>query len=377
MSAGQNDAGQVDAGQVDAGQTRPLVRTDVGLMSGYHSPQLDVNIRLNTNEAATPPPAEFDRRLREAMSTLEWNRYPDRAAIALREAIAKLESTAPARVFVANGSNEVLQTLLLAFAGPGRSVAVFEPTYAMHSQIARVVGSQVVGGARGADLTLDIDIVRSVLAQEQPAVTFVCSPNNPTGIMETRDTITAAIDAVKPHRGLLVVDEAYGQFAPESSVQLVDEDVPLVVTRTFSKTWSMAGLRLGYAIGPAWLIAELEKVVLPYHLDSFKQLAGTIALGFESEMRDRVAHIVEERGKVAVGLSDLGCLTWPSGANFILFRPPADAQQTWEALVARSVLVRNCAGWPGTDGCLRVTIGTTEENDAFLAALRDVLPPGS
>ena len=181
MSAGQNDAGQVDAGQ-----TRPLVRTDVGLMSGYHSPQLDVNIRLNTNEAATPPPAEFDRRLRDAMSTLEWNRYPDRAAIALREAIATLESTAPARVFVANGSNEVLQTLLLAFAGPGRSVAVFEPTYAMHSQIARVVGSQVVGGARGAEFTLDIDIVRSVLAQEQPAVRFVCSPNTPTGIMETR-----------------------------------------------------------------------------------------------------------------------------------------------------------------------------------------------
>lgn len=150
MSAGQNDAGQVDAGQVDAGQTRPLVRTDVGLMSGYHSPQLDVNIRLNTNEAATPPPAEFDR-LVTAGSDVHTGMEPlsHRAAIALREAIAKLESTAPAWVFVANGSNEVLQTLLLAFAGPGRSVAVFEPTYAMHSQIARVVGSQVVGGARG------------------------------------------------------------------------------------------------------------------------------------------------------------------------------------------------------------------------------------
>ena len=174
--------------------------------------------------------------------------------------------------------------------------------------------------------------------------------------------------------GLLVVDEAYGQFAPWSALDLVGDDVPLVVTRTYSKTWSMAAARLGYLVGPAWLVAQLDKVVLPYHLDAFKQVAGTVALEFEPEMRERVAALVEERGRVAAVLADLPVDVWPSGANFILFRPRArSADEVWQGLLDRSVLVRNCASWPNLDGCLRVTIGTRAEDDLFLSALSEVL----
>jgi histidinol-phosphate aminotransferase len=230
----------------------------------------------------------------------------------------------------------------------------------------------VAVGERDADFALDVAEVRSVLADTSPAITFLCSPNNPTGMIEPEDLVrTVAAEAP----GLVVVDEAYGQFAPWSALELVDGERPLVVTRTFSKTWSMAAARLGYLVGPAWLVAQLDKVVLPYHLDALKQLAGTVALGFEDEMRARVAGIVEERGRLVAALSALAVDVWPSAANFVLFRPrERSGDQVWKDLVERSVLVRNCASWPRLDGCLRVTIGTPAEDDAFLAALREVLP---
>jgi histidinol-phosphate aminotransferase len=174
--------------------------------------------------------------------------------------------------------------------------------------------------------------------------------------------------------GLLVVDEAYGQFAPWSALDLIAEDRSLVVTRTYSKTWSMAAARLGYLIGPTWVVAELEKVVLPYHLDALKQEAGRIALDFVGDMEQRVSFLTEERGRVEAALRELPLEVWPSAANFILFRPTsAVADEVWQALVDRSVLVRNCSGWPGLHGCLRVTIGTRDEDDRFLTALREVL----
>jgi histidinol-phosphate aminotransferase len=174
--------------------------------------------------------------------------------------------------------------------------------------------------------------------------------------------------------GLLVVDEAYGQFALWSALGRVREDVPLVVTRTFSKTWSMAAARLGYLVGPSWVVAELEKVVLPYHLDALKQIAGVVALDFVADMESRVSHLVEERGRLEVALRELPCEVWPSGANFILFRPtPRAGADVWQELLDRSVLVRNCASWPRLEGCLRVTVGTRDEDDRFLSALREIL----
>jgi histidinol-phosphate aminotransferase len=346
-------------------------RDDVALMAGYHSPQVDVSVRLNTNEAPEPPPNGFVERLAEAMRSIAWHRYPDRGYGELRAAIAAQHGVAPEQVFAANGSNEVLQTLLLTYGGPGRTAAVFEPTYALHSHIARITGTAVATGDRTDDFALDMGEVRRVLAEATPAVTFLCSPNNPTGMIEPEAVVRDVADAAP---GLVVVDEAYGQFAPWSALELMTDERALVVTRTFSKTWSMAAARLGYLVGPRWLVTELDKVVLPYHLDAVKQLAGTVALGFGDEMRARVAALVEERGRVAAALGELPVDVWPSAANFILFRPqdrPGD--EVWRALLERSVLVRNCASWPGLDGCLRVTLGTPVEDDRFLSALSEVL----
>ena len=346
-------------------------RASVALMEGYHSPQLDVEVRLNTNESPVPPPPGFTEAVAKAASEVAWHRYPDRACTELRARIGELHGVGLEQVFVANGSNEVLQTLSLTYGGPGRSVAVFEPTYALHAHIARLTGTDVAEGERAEDFSLDLAEVRRVLGEARPVITYLCSPNNPTGMVETRATVEEVLTLAP---GLLVVDEAYGQFAPWSALELVDEDTPLVVTQTFSKTWSMAAARLGYLVGPSWVVAELEKVVLPYHLDAFKQAAGIAAVGFRREMEQRVAQLNEERGRLESALSDLPCDVWPSGANFVLFRPrTVEGGDVWRQLVDRSILVRNCSSWPRLDGCLRVTVGTRDEDDRLLAALGEIL----
>ena len=343
-------------------------------MEGYHSPQVDVAVRLNTNESPYPPPPEWQARVTEAVAAVEWQRYPDRDATELRARIADLHGVAPEQVFAANGSNEVLQTLLLAYGGAGRTAAVWEPTYALHSHIARVVGTAVAVGERASDFSIDLDEVRRVFTEADPSVAFLCSPNNPTGVVDDEATIQAVLEWTREHDALLIVDEAYGQFAPRSALSMVSDDVPLVVTRTYSKTWAMAAARLGYLVGPRWVVEQLDKIVLPYHLDAFTQIAGTIALDYVAEMQERVSHLVEERGRLVARLADLPVDVWPSGANFVLFRPHERAgDETWQALLDRGVLVRNCASWPRLEGCLRVTIGTAPEDDAFLDALTEIL----
>ena len=349
-------------------------RDDLVALEGYHSPQVRVDVRLNTNESPAPPPDGWVADLTQAVADVEWHRYPDRGASTLRARIAAMHGVAPEQVFAANGSNEVLQCLLLTYGGPGRSVGVFEPTYALHSHLAHITGTGVLVGERTADFALDPAEVDRVITGGRPTVTFLCSPNNPTGVVEPEEAVRDVLAKVEAVDGLLVVDEAYGQFAPWSALTLVDDDRPLCVSRTFSKTWSMAAARLGYVVGPSWLVAELDKVTLPYHLDALKQAAGTLALDYEDAMDERVAAIVEERGRLVTRLRDLDVDVWPSGANFVLFRPRSgDGDGVWQGLVDRSVLVRNCASWPRLDGCLRVTIGTPDEDDRFLDALEEIL----
>ena len=349
----------------------PTPRQSVAMMEGYHSPQLDVRIRLNTNESPFPPPAEWEDRLAQAVGQQWFHRYPDRTALALRTRIATHHGVGPENVFVANGSNEVLQTLCLAYGGPGAVALTSEPTYALHSHISRIAGMTVHEIARDDEFATNEASYIEALSTVAPALAFLCTPNNPTGNVESPEFVRAALKAVP---GLLVVDEAYGQFAPWSALELVADDVPLVVVRTFSKTWSMAGVRLGYLVGPAAVVDVLYKVVLPYHLDSLKQIAGELALDYEDAMVNRVEMLVAERERVASALACLPVQHWPSGANFVLFRPLGEHGATvWQALVDRGILVRNCASWPGLEGCLRVTIGTNEENTEFLGALADVL----
>jgi len=352
---------------------RILPRDDLRALEGYHSAQVDVPVRLNTNESPYAPPDAFVERWLGALRSVDYNRYPDRSAVALQTRLAEFLGQPDSRLFCANGSNEVLQTLLLTYGGPGRSAAMFEPTYALHSHIARLTGTDVVTGEREADYRIDPGAAAELIASARPSVVFVCSPNNPTGTVEDRDTLLQLADATADAGALLVVDEAYGEFAPESALELVDDARPLLVVRTYSKVWSLAAVRLGFAVGPAWVIEELEKVALPYALSVPTQLAGDVALDFRAEMDARVASLVEERGRVFAALADLpGLHPVPSGANFVLVRVDGDAHGLWQALLDRGVLVRDFSRWARVEGCVRVTIGTPEENDALLQAMREV-----
>jgi histidinol-phosphate aminotransferase len=356
--------------------TRPVpMRDDLVELTGYHSPQVDVEVRLNTNESPLPPPDEWLAELRQELGHIDFNRYPDRAATDLRAALADFHDVDASHVFCANGSNEVLQCLLLAYGGAGRKVALFEPTYALHRHIASVTATEVVSGWRGADHRLDLDVVDRVLETARPTITFLCSPNNPTGRAESTDVMEHVLERAP---GLVVVDEAYGQFAPSSALDLqrraVEGSDRLVVVRTFSKTWSMAACRLGYLVAAPDVVRACDAVALPYHLDAMTQAAGRLALRHVGAMEARVALLNEERGRLAAALADLPLETWPSDANFILFRPTSrTAREVWDDLLASSVLVRDCSTWPGLDECLRVTVGTPAENDRFLASLRSAL----
>ncbi|MGD0880465.1 MAG: histidinol-phosphate transaminase [Acidimicrobiales bacterium] len=353
----------------------PAVRPDLVALDGYHSAQVDVEVRLNTNESPLAPPAGWQEALSAAVADVDFNRYPDREAVGLRAALADSHGVDIDQVFCANGSNEVLQCLLLAYGGGSRTAALFEPTYTLHRHIARITATAVAAGRRRDDFSLDLDEVARVLAGSAPVITFLCSPNNPSGRADTPDEIET-VAGLAP--GLLVVDEAYGQFAPSSALDLRSADPAgtrhVVVVRTFSKTWSMAGARLGYLVADPDVVRACELVALPYHLDSVTQLAGRLALDYMQEMNERVAVIAEERGRIAAALAEMPVDTWPSDANFLLFRPMTkEAGAVWSDLVSASVLVRDCSQWPGLTGCLRVTVGLPEENDRFLAALTESL----
>jgi len=353
----------------------PLVvrRDDLASLEGYHSPQMPAEVRLNTNESPMSPPPAWPDAFASEIARIDANRYPDRHATALRVALAELHGVEPTEVFCANGSNEVLQCLLLAFGGPGRLAATFEPTYALHAFIARLTGTSVVSGSRNERFAVEFDDAKALLTEHSPTITFLCSPNNPTGNADPIELIERIV-GVAP--GLVVVDEAYGQFAPASATGL--RGLPgadgLVVVRTFSKTWALAAARLGYLLGDAEVVSACEAVALPYHLSAYTQAAGLAALRFRAEMEERVALVSEERGRVAAALGGLAVDAWPSVANFILFRPTArPASAVWQGLLDRSVLVRDVSGRAELAGCLRVTIGTAAENDRFLGALEESL----
>jgi len=354
----------------------PRIRDDLSMLEGYHSPQVDVRIRLNTNESPLPPPEQWAADLSKELLKVDWNRYPDRLTKQLCSDIADFHSVDASMVFAANGSNEVIQSLLLAYGGFGRKASVFEPTYALHSHISAITGTEVIVGECDEDFAIANEAIESVIEQ-RPNVLFLCSPNNPTGTVAPREFIESVVSKCAEIGALVVVDEAYGEFSDWSAVDLVREGSPIAVTKTFSKTWSMAGLRLGYMVAPEEIINNVRTVALPYHLDSVKQIAGSLALRHILDMESRIELLVKERQRMAERLLELPVEQWPSGANFILFRSTDNAKKTgedlWEALLDRSILVRNCSSWPRLEGCLRVTIGTPEENDSFLAHLEAIL----
>lgn len=347
------------------------LRPDLAGTSPYVSPQRPARYRMNTNESPYPPPPEVLEELRRAIAKIELNRYPDKDAAALLEALSAHTGHDPAGLWVANGSNEVFLHLLLACAGPGRRVLVFEPTYSLYGLIARISGAEVVALPRGEGFTVALDAAAAAIEEHAPEVVILCSPNNPTGNREPPAVVRALLE-IAP--GLVVVDEAYGEFSPAapSAAELLPAHPGLVVVRTLSKAWRLAGARIGYALGHPEQIALLRVVRLPYHLSALTQAAGVAALRHAGDIAWRASAIAAERDRISVGLQELGVRAFPSEANFVLFEVD-DPVQVWEALLARGVLVRSYAGVPGIERCLRVTAGLPEETDAFLSAMEEAM----
>ncbi len=346
------------------------IRDDLRGLTPYGAPQLDVAVRLNTNENPWPPPPDLVEDLSRAVlaAATSLNRYPDREALALRTALAGYlgHGLAAEQVWAANGSNEVLQQLLQAFGGPGRSALGFEPSYSMHSLIARATGTRWVAARRAADFTLSPEAAVAAVREHTPDVVFLCSPNNPTAGALHPQVVRAVLDTAE---GVVVVDEAYAEFSDQpSALGLLDRHPRLVVVRTMSKAFAFAGARVGYlAAGPA-VVDALRLVRLPYHLSALTQAAALVALGHAEQTLATVAKVKAERERVVAALHDTGVQTVPSDANFVLFGRFDDQRATWQALLDRGVLVRDV----GLPGWLRVTVGLPRENDAFLAALTAV-----
>ena len=353
----------------------PAVRDDLVDVVPYGAPQLDVPVRLNTNETALPPPEVFLAELARRIGSLELNRYPDRDAVELRRALAVREGLPPERVWAANGSNEVLLQLMQAYGGPGRSALLFRPGYSMYPELCRTTATQAHTVALSDDGRLTSsqlgDAVARIVAEHDPVITLLANPNNPTGALVDHDMVRALHDAVN---GLLVIDEAYIEFAaPGATSRPLLEELPrLVVSRTFSKAFRLAGLRLGYLLAPQQVVEDLLAVRLPYHLDAITQLGGIVALEQEAAFLDHRQETVDERDRVAHRLAQLdGIDVLPSSANFLLLH--ARRADLFDRLLERGVLVRDLSSAVGRPGTLRVTVGTPAENDAFLAALSVVL----
>lgn len=349
---------------------RPPLRPDLQSLSAYLAPQIDARVRLNTNECPFPLPEGFAAELAEAVRRIPFHRYPDRDATSLRKGLAELAGHPIDGVWAANGSNEVIQHLCLAYGGPGRRALVFEPTYSLHRLIPRMVGMEMVEGRLGERFRLDEDALDAV-RQAEPSVVFVCSPNNPTGNAQPIELIAPLCEATA---GVVIVDEAYGEFGGESAQGLLADHENLAIVRTFSKAFSMAGARLGYLLASPAIVEDLPKVRLPYHLSSLTQVAGEVAMRHLADAGSLLQRIRVERDRLIAGLADVpGIEPFPSDANFVLFRTPVEAERLWRALLDRGVLVRDVSAYRGLERCLRVTAGTSEETGAFLEAIPDAL----
>lgn len=360
---------------------RELLRPDLRGKTAYGAPQLEVAVRLNTNENSYPVPDDVVRDITAAVAEVapHLNRYPDREFTELRTALADyLTATsgvevAPDEVWAGNGSNEVLQHLLQAFGGTGRTALGFTPAYSMHPIISETVGTRWVDGRRGIGAAAPFDLtVESAVAQvreHRPNVVFLCSPNNPTGTALPLDLVRAVHDAAPD--AVVVVDEAYEEFAREgvpSALTLLEGRERLVVTRTMSKAFAFAGGRLGYLAAAPALTDMLRLVRLPYHLSTPTQAIALAALRHAPEMLSTVAVIKHQRDRIVEGLRRLGLDPVPSDANFVFFGGLPDSAAAWQALLDRGVLVRDV----GIPHYLRVTAGTPAETDAFLEAMAEV-----
>lgn len=354
------------------------IRDDLRDEHPYGAPQLDVAVRLNTNENPYALPDVVVNEIRHEISRIAMglNRYPDRDAVELRASLAAYLATQGApgltvnQVWAANGSNEIIQQLFMAFGGRNRSAIGFVPSYSMHSNIARSTQTAWVDGERGSGFSLSAESIVAQATRASANLIFLTSPNNPTGT-SLDPTIIQVVAAAMPS-ALIVVDEAYGEFLRErakSALGLLSQAKNVVVSRTMSKAFGLAGARVGYLVADDSVVSAIQLVRLPYHLGAHTQSIALVALRHAPLLLENVERIKEQRDRIVAELTAMGLVPEPSDANFVLFGGLSDGAKVWSALVERGVLVRDV----GLAGMLRVTAGTLEETTIFLDSLRAII----
>jgi histidinol-phosphate aminotransferase len=328
-------------------------------------------VKLNQNENPFDAPPRLKEESLRRLRARAWSRYPDFVPVSLHERLASFAGWTPAGVVAGNGSNELIQALLMVAIGEGRRVLISEPTFMLYRQVATVLGGRVVSVPLAPDLTYDTAALLRALAEHRPEVTIICSPNNPTGCIISAADLAALLEAAP---GLVAIDEAYCEFSGQTAATLLTRHRNLVVLRTFSKALALAALRVGYLLAAPELAREISKAVLPYNLNAVSQATAEAAVDlYDEELRPLIERILSERDRLYSGLQAIdGLEPVPTRANFIAVRSSVRPRTVYDELLRRDILIRDVSGYPMLRDYFRVSVGTPAENDLLLAALREI-----
>jgi histidinol-phosphate aminotransferase len=347
------------------------IKSTVRAVKAYTLPSYRASLKLNQNENPWDAPARIKEEVLRRFAARKWSQYPDFVPAQLNECLAGFAGWKPDGIIAGNGSNELIQALLMVTMEPGKTLLLSEPTFTLYRQVATVLGGKVETVFLTSDLEYDGEALRNVVEDKQPDVTIICSPNNPTGCVIDNAALRALLETA---RGLVVIDEAYHEFADRSVVPLLEEYKNLIVLRTFSKAMAVAALRIGYLLASPELVREIGKAVLPYNVNVFSQVAAEVAVeNYESELRPLVKRIVSERERLFAALTEIdGLAPVASQANFILVKSATDPKRIFTELLARDILIRDVSGYPMLSEYFRFSVGAPEQNDYLLKAIREV-----
>jgi histidinol-phosphate aminotransferase len=347
------------------------IKPQVRALRAYSLSTHRASVKINQNENPWDASARIKKETQRRLEARKWSRYPDFVPASLHVRLAEFSGWRPDGIIAGNGSNELIQALLMVTIGPGKRVLISEPTFALYRQISTVLDGEVISVPLTRELSYDLHALQKAVSDLQPDVTIVCSPNNPTGcVLSDQDLRTL----LKSTNGLLVVDEAYHEFAGHSVVPLLRDHENLVILRTFSKAMAMAALRVGYLLAAPGLASEISKAILPYNLNAVSETAAEVAIElYEDELRSPVQMIIAERERLFGELTHIrGLAPVRSSANFMVVSSSIDPKQVFAELFKRDILIRDVSNYPMLSDYFRLSVGTPEENDLLLSALREI-----
>jgi histidinol-phosphate aminotransferase len=348
-----------------------IIKPAVRALRAYSLSPHRASIKINQNENPWDAPAEIKEEVLKRFAARKWSRYPDFVPTTLHERLAQFANWKAGGIIAGNGSNELIQALLMVTVGPGKRILISEPTFALYRQVATVLGGEVESLLLTPQLTYDAATLLKTIEEKQPDVTIICSPNNPTGCVIGNTDLRSLLRA---SRGLVVIDEAYHEFAQQSVAPLLEAHPNLIVLRTFSKAMAFAALRIGYLLASPELVTEIRKAVLPYNLNAFSQIAAEVAIGqYEVLLGPTVAAIIGERERLYTAISQIdGLEPVASKGNFMVVKSATDVTRIFTELLERDILIRDVSGYPMLKDYFRFSVGTPEENDRLLSALNEI-----